>query len=119
MKQKVLAIGEDEMLLLSRIMALSARGYDATSYLHQDACHLLASQAYDLLLVCSSMPVASVLELISESKRRRPHTPILRLVHQASPAILTGTPCEVVKIDHHPMTWMSAVDRLLSRDLAA
>ena len=112
---KILAIGGDEALVRTRALVLQARNYQVTWGLEGDAPGLLQRGSYDLLLVCSSVPAKRASELILQVKQRTPKMCVVRLVnHDASHLVDTKVADEVVETDYHPMTWVRAVDRLLS-----
>ena len=115
MTRKVIAIGGDEALVRSRALVLQSRNYQVTWGLQDDAPGLLQRGTYDLLLVCSSVPIGSASELIAQVKQRTPKMCVFRLINQDESHLLRiKVADEVVETDYHPMTWVKAVDKLLS-----
>ena len=110
---KILAIGEDDGLLVSRVAILQRR-YKASHAHSRLAMQVLKEEHFDLLLVCHSTPFEIANALIREAHGEFPALRIVRLRTVETPDIPKPVADIVVTIDHQPATWIKAVDKLLA-----
>ena len=113
-KFNVLAIGDDEALLTSRV-AILRRDYQASFTGTRNTMQRLQAEHFDLLLVCHSIPFEQANALIQSAHEAFPRLCIVRLRTLDTPPILKPVAHAIVTIDHRPMTWMKAVNRLLTQ----
>ena len=112
-RHKILAIGEDEALLQSRVAVLQQH-YDAAYVPARTAMEKLRAEHFALLLVCHSIGFEQANALIEEAHEAFPSLCIVRLRTVATPDIVKPVAHAIVTIDHKPTTWVKAVDRLLA-----
>ena len=114
MTRKVIVIGSDAHLIESRALVLRSRNYQTICGQEKDAASLIQSERFDLLLLCSSLSSGSATAVSQTFKQHAPKTPILQLVASDPADSVPDVADDVVTIDYRPLTWLSAVDRLLS-----
>jgi DNA-binding NarL/FixJ family response regulator len=116
MKQRVLIIGWDEILVQTRVDLLGTR-YEAVAAKPDQAVRLLSEPGYDLLLVCSSVPNDEAEILTREAHQTFPQLLIVRLTSFDTPFTEKLFAHEVLPLDFRPDVWMNAIGKLLTPKL--
>lgn len=78
MKGRVLAIGDDRRLLLTRVNVLNTRWF-ATMASSEHALTLLKEEPFDILVLCHSVSSREAISLVSSVQRDFPKVLILAL----------------------------------------
>jgi DNA-binding NarL/FixJ family response regulator len=113
MKEKILTIGTDQVLVDSRVMILR-RDYEVTMAHPEETLARLRAEHFDLLLVCYSIPFEKGTALIRAAHEEFPKLCIVRLLSADSPPIAKPIAHRLVTVDFRPEVWMAAVNQLLA-----
>jgi len=111
-KGRILAIGDDQCLLLTRVNVLNTRWF-ARIAPSQDALNLLEEEPFDILVLCHSITSREAVSLVDSVHRDFPKVSILALEKlPGSRAHLNS--CVTVVSSGGPSKMLDAIERLLS-----
>ena len=115
LSKRVLTTGSDAALVYSRACVIE-RSYSVDIAEPSQVLERLRQQAFDLLLVCHSVPHEPAATLIASVRGERPSVLIVRLLSRSSPDE-TSIADRTVIVDFKPEDWIATIHELLCKDV--
>ena len=112
MTARILSVGDDEDLLSTRLAVLQTR-WSAKSTDCAGALKFLQSEAFDLLLLCHSIPEEEAKSLVQAVRKNFPAARILALETSPGSANSLGA-CATAVTAHGPSSMLDKIAALLA-----
>lgn len=111
MKGKILAVGNDEMLLSTRVSILETRWF-AKAARPSETLNILQKEPIDIVVLCHSIELSEAGSLVEAIRQRWPGVRILALERVAGAADELSA-CATAVAANGPSSLLNALERLL------